>query len=565
MAITDTSAAEMNVPADLQTSPSSAFEALAMPERSGIDLLLGGAAAALAIIWAWPCLSYSDFGGDEGIVLQGAARILRGELPYRDFFSFYTPGSYYIYAALFRVFGVSILAARALLLAYAGFFSFITYLLARRASSRLASLFVACLLALVCLPARFVVIHNWDSSFAALLSFYFAIVFLQTSKTRWAFASGLLAGVTIMVEQSKGAGLVLGLVIAAALLHRSNRGKWKIRHLVAVTVGAALPVCFVIAYFAAHHGLALMLAGWIWPLHHYTAVNKLPFGYISSSRDIVLYATQLSSLWERLFIVLVTSSMLLIPVIPILVIALAAVQGWKTVTRRFESSATSQLVVFSGAVLLGLLLATWATGRPDFLRIIFLAPLFFFAMPLLLDSRLIHMPSLANIQPLIVVCLLISFAIGGLFMSGNARAAQTTILTRRGLLKARAPQEVLPYLDANVRAGANVLVYPYAPTYSFLSATFNPGRYEYLQPGMHTTNDFNAVQRALQEDQTEVVIFDLTFPSVAPDVWPSTPAETLASDPTADFILRHYRPCKRLLAGERPFEFMVRKDLTCPR
>src|SRR6185312_9484979 len=48
---------------------------------------------------------YSAVDPDEGIVLQGAERILRGEVPYRDFFSFYTPGSFYLVAGLFKIFG----------------------------------------------------------------------------------------------------------------------------------------------------------------------------------------------------------------------------------------------------------------------------------------------------------------------------------------------------------------------------------------------------------------------------------------------------------------------------
>src|ERR1700751_4476719 len=45
---------------------------------------------------------------DEGIVVQGAERILGGEVPYRDFFTFYTPGSFYFVALLFKLFGDSL-------------------------------------------------------------------------------------------------------------------------------------------------------------------------------------------------------------------------------------------------------------------------------------------------------------------------------------------------------------------------------------------------------------------------------------------------------------------------
>ena len=42
---------------------------------------------------------------DAGIGVVAAQRILRGELPYVDFQTLYTPGRYYLYAGAFRVFG----------------------------------------------------------------------------------------------------------------------------------------------------------------------------------------------------------------------------------------------------------------------------------------------------------------------------------------------------------------------------------------------------------------------------------------------------------------------------
>ena len=46
---------------------------------------------------------YTAMDPDEGIILQGGERILRGQVPYRDFFSFFTPGSYYLLALLFKI------------------------------------------------------------------------------------------------------------------------------------------------------------------------------------------------------------------------------------------------------------------------------------------------------------------------------------------------------------------------------------------------------------------------------------------------------------------------------
>lgn len=43
---------------------------------------------------------------DEGLSLYGALRVFHGQLPYRDFWTMYPPGQFYLYAAAFRLFGI---------------------------------------------------------------------------------------------------------------------------------------------------------------------------------------------------------------------------------------------------------------------------------------------------------------------------------------------------------------------------------------------------------------------------------------------------------------------------
>ncbi|MBZ0090251.1 MAG: hypothetical protein K8H90_07730, partial [Thermoanaerobaculia bacterium] len=49
---------------------------------------------------------------DEGDVLYGAQRVLQGGVPYRDFWAIYGPAQYWVVAALFKLFGSSILVER---------------------------------------------------------------------------------------------------------------------------------------------------------------------------------------------------------------------------------------------------------------------------------------------------------------------------------------------------------------------------------------------------------------------------------------------------------------------
>src|SRR5437899_1314572 len=78
---------------------------------------------------------YTTMEPDEGIVLQGAQRILRGQVVYRDFFSYFTPGSYYWLAFLFKIFGSSFTLARTVLAVIGAGFSVVSYMLMRRVCS----------------------------------------------------------------------------------------------------------------------------------------------------------------------------------------------------------------------------------------------------------------------------------------------------------------------------------------------------------------------------------------------------------------------------------------------
>src|SRR5260370_28202492 len=122
-----------------------------LPERSRSERYIAFVIFLLSFLYLCLLRRYTWIDPDEGIILQGAQRILEGQVLYRDFFSFFTPGSYYLFALLFRVFGDSYLVAHTALAFVGAAFSPITYLLARRVFSWLVTLAV---IGLVTGPAR---------------------------------------------------------------------------------------------------------------------------------------------------------------------------------------------------------------------------------------------------------------------------------------------------------------------------------------------------------------------------------------------------------------------------
>jgi len=242
------------------------------PEESPVDRRVALVLFLLSFLYLCLFRRYTTMEPDEGIILQGARRILRGEVLYRDFFSFFTPGSYYFVALLSRIFGSSMLVARSTLAFYGGIFSAVIYLLSRRVCTRGISLIVVVLTMLTTLPFRFLVLHNWDSTVWACLAVYSAVRWLESWNWKWASATGSFISLTFLFEQSKGVGLVLGLAVGWLAIRfldpEQQRGLSLLtsRQSLGLALGLAWPFLITLAYFGAQHSLTDMLADWLWPL-----------------------------------------------------------------------------------------------------------------------------------------------------------------------------------------------------------------------------------------------------------------------------------------------------------
>src|ERR1035437_7913309 len=306
---------------------------------------------------------------DEGILLQGAQRILAGQVPYRDFFSFYTPGSYYALALLFKIFGSSLPVARTALALAGAILSSITYLLARRVCSRSIALTLAALATLTTLPYRFLVLHNWDSTLWACLALYGAVRLLEMPSRKWAFALGLFTSLTVLFEQSKGAGLCLGLGMGflAIWFLQGRRSLLNRFEFLALVIGFAGPIAIAFAYFASQHAASIMLADWFWPLQHYSRANRVPYGYQNWSDDARHELFGTGSLDRKSVKVLAISPCFWIPVLPLIAAGLLAY--WIVQARRNSAAhEKSAYYVIVAAGFVGLSLSPLLVRAPQIQR-----------------------------------------------------------------------------------------------------------------------------------------------------------------------------------------------------
>jgi len=94
--------------------------------------------AAVALQLGWMDASVGIY--DEGLALFGADRVLRGDVPYRDFWTIYGPGNFYALAALFHVFGEQVLVKRGFDIASRTAIIVNVYAIVRRSSGRAVAL-----------------------------------------------------------------------------------------------------------------------------------------------------------------------------------------------------------------------------------------------------------------------------------------------------------------------------------------------------------------------------------------------------------------------------------------
>ena len=321
-----------------------------------------------------------------------------------------------------------------------------------------------------------------------------------------------------------------------------------------------LPSTFV--YFAAQHALSPMLADWLWPLRHYSGANHVPYGYQNWS-DQARHAMFGHGLGPGLLSGLVISPCFILPVLPMIASGLLLYLATSRGRLKLAPERWRYYVLVCGAIS-GLWLSV-LVSRSDVLHFVYLGPLLYLVLAWFLDSKnfLSWLPR--PVKQLVGWLPFVLFTLLGLALAVSARSASFKLETRRGPVKTPKPDEVLQYTQAHVPAGSKIFVYPYLPLYYYLTATFSPTRYEYLQPGMHTREQDEEAIREIEADHTPVALFEPDFNEKIANSWPNTPIQYVADDPVGDYLLQHYRACKVLKAASGwPFLFMVRKDLPCP-
>jgi len=523
--------------------------------------VLGGALVGLVVLagYTWSAHVWIDV-VDEGYFLDLADRVRTGALPYRDFSTYYTPGIFYLFAAVLKVFGASVLPIRYLTAGLRAAAAVLMFSLTRRVAPwPWAVVPVVVVLALDHWPIEPEPHPSWPAIVACLVTLELVARHADSGKLRWLAAAGALAGVSFVFKQNVGAFTALGVAGYVVLRPRPQSGRVlrAIQVLFAVLLRVAvsaflwsgldglsavalwLPVVLAVLATvaaglahaghgprsagladtvrdaaAAGAGIVVVTVSWLLPLGLALGPRDIPLGLFLGEVDprglvigfdapnldrLHLYLPTLAACAGLLALISTRNNRLQTWYVLFGALAMLAM---------YPRSDSAHALVASPPILVA---AAWALSR---------------VRPRLLAVALLGVPLLA-VAPQVAwrADLLRAEPYEPL---GLARAAvlvpRTTAADIRG---------VVEFVQANTPPGAPLFVYPAAPLLNFLAERPNPTRFDHFFPGTLSQSDFDSAIAELEQARPRYVIWD--HRGVV--VWATDPANR----PLSDYLWACYR------------------------
>jgi hypothetical protein len=182
---------------------------------------------------------------DEGYFLDLASRVQAGELPYRDFDTYYTPGIFYLDGAVLSLFGENVLPPRLLMACARVGCALVGYVVARRLASPGFAAIPAIVIALL---GMMVGPHpGWPALFATLVMIAVLTRANDSHARRWLVLAGAAGALAFLFKQNVGAFALLGAVGYVVLVSATEAG----RLLLAVRASFAATLALVTYHFLA--------------------------------------------------------------------------------------------------------------------------------------------------------------------------------------------------------------------------------------------------------------------------------------------------------------------------
>ncbi|MBC7780210.1 MAG: glycosyltransferase family 39 protein [Proteobacteria bacterium] len=220
---------------------------------------------------------------DEGLMLYGAQRVARGDVPYRDFWTMYGPGGFYVTAWLFGLFGESVWVARAFDVVSRAAVVVLIFANLRTAVGGGAAL-IAALLGLALLVAvqayAFPIFPALACSLAALYAVACTERAQPDSALGWAVVAGASTALCMLIRHDLGTYTLLAVAASFIAIGPPRDAKAALAFATGL-LGVLLPA---VAFFVWAVPLSLLYENLILiPLTVYPPFRSLPFPSVAGA------------------------------------------------------------------------------------------------------------------------------------------------------------------------------------------------------------------------------------------------------------------------------------------
>lgn len=215
--------------------------------RTAFFVLLGALAFVFLESFILPGIPLLPI-GDQSIFLLNGARMLSGQVVYRDFFEFVVPGTDTVYFLLFKLCGVHAWIPGATLILLGAGLAWLSIFISRKVISGFSAFLPAILFLTFAFQTALDATHHWFSTLAAMIAL--AVIVESRSAKRLA-AAGALCGLAAWFTQSEGLVVAAGFVVFLFWEHRRNHQslRWLARCVGSLLAGFATTVVLLNAYF----------------------------------------------------------------------------------------------------------------------------------------------------------------------------------------------------------------------------------------------------------------------------------------------------------------------------
>jgi hypothetical protein len=446
---------------------------------------------AVALLTGLACLPFliSVFSlSDEGVLLQGADRLLRGERLYLDFFEFLPPGGFLLTAIWLWGTKINLIAARTLTVVVIVAIASSSYLIGYRIlrSAAVAAIFALSWVAMS-QGGWTQVNHHWFTTMFCMIQLC-ALVFWIDAPHRLLFlvGAGLAGGTAAMITPNRGA---LMLIAGLAAFSKARR---QFGELIVYCVTALMMPVLLIFYVASQGALSAAFDSVIlYPLEHYAGIQSVAYGAGWDIQNVLL--------------------VLLFPAATILAV-LHIARDWRAALndRLLRLFVCSTLAAFCGF-----------SARSDIAHITFAAPLI---IPLLqycipsvfFSARLLRLATVSVIG--LALGLSLAFFLTVVLLTVRSPELQTP----RGSVKVLRPDtKLIIQRIMDLPPDDTIFFYPFDPLLAFLTNRVNPSRLDVFLPNYTTVAEFENECRSVTRSAKWIIVdhgmiesWELAFPAM---------------------------------------------------